>query len=187
MTTSNTGAGKHHGFTLGEMLLALLISSGIFLGAARFFPQLVQNSQRLQQQNVLARDVHQLLLLLEKYIRRAGYCETFPCAGPAVMLSTEGRCLIVRLQTRRYVPGGVSGSLQNDSYGFRWRGMRLETMRGVTTCEGPGWEGLNDPSSLQITQLRFLREQARLAVDITASDGSGVTLQQRHWVLAENL
>lgn len=179
--------GKRHGFTLGEMLLALLISCGIFLGAARFFPHLVRNNWRLQQQTLLAQEVHELLLMLEKNFRRAGYCERPPCARPPVILSADGHCLIVQLQSRRYIPGDVSGSLKNDSYGFRWRDKRLETQRGVTGCDGAGWEGLNDPSSLQITRLRFLRETSRLAVELTASAGPGVTLAQQHWVLAENL
>ncbi|MBS0909992.1 prepilin peptidase-dependent protein [Tatumella sp. JGM118] len=180
-------SGKRHGFTLGEMLLALLISSGIFLGAARFFPHLVRNNGRLQQQTLLAQEVHELLLMLEKHFRRAGYCEKPPCARPPVILSADGRCLIVRLQSRRYVPGEVSGSLKNDSYGFRWRDKRLETQRGVTGCDGSGWEGVNDPASLQIMRLRFLRERSRLGVELTASAGSGVTLTRRHWVLSENL
>lgn len=187
MATQKTRTGKRHGFTLGEMLLALLISSGIFLGAARFFPHLVQNSRRLQQQTLLAQEVHELLLMLEKNFRRAGYCEKPPCARPPVILSADGHCLIVRLQSRRYVPGDISGSLKNDSYGFRWRDKRLETQRGVTGCGGTGWEGVNDPSSLQITRLRFLRERSRLAVELTASAAPGVTLTRRHWVLSENL
>ena len=103
------------------------------------------------------------------------------------MLSADGRCLIVRLQSRRYVPGEVSGSLKNDSYGFRWRDKRLETQRGVEGCDGSGWEGVNDPALLQMTRLRFLRERSRLGVELTASAGSGVTLTRRHWVLSENL
>lgn len=187
ITKQMTYPGKRRGFTLGEMLLALLISSAIFLGAARFFPHLIKNSQRLQQQTLLAQEVRELLLLLEKNFRRAGYCEKSPCARPPVMLSADGHCLIVRLQSRRYVPGDVSGSLKNDSYGYRWRDQRLETQRGVTGCDGAGWEALNDPSSLQITRLRFLRETSRLAVELTASAGPGVTLTRQHWVLTENL
>lgn len=66
MEKERVSPGKRHGFTLGEMLLALLISSGIFLGAARFFPHLVRNNWRLQQQTLLAQEVHELLLMLEK-------------------------------------------------------------------------------------------------------------------------
>lgn len=54
------------GFSLGEMLLAMLLSSLIFLAAGQFFPQLFQQSRRLQQQQQLAQEIDQLMLIFEK-------------------------------------------------------------------------------------------------------------------------
>ncbi len=178
---------KCHGFTLGEMLLAMLLSGIIFMGAAQFFPQLFQQSRRWQQQQLLSQEIHQLLLILEKNLRRAGYCQRSPCAGTPVSISQEGRCLIVRLQERRTFSVTQTPGLHNESYGFRWRAGQIETQRSVKDCDGSGWERLTDPATLQVEELRFLVQPPRVGIDIRASAGPTVNISRQHWLLAENL
>lgn len=175
------------GFTLMEMLLALLISSLLFLGAGRFFPWLLGNSRQLQQQMLLAQELRQVMLTLEKYLRRAGYCEQPPCGQPPVTISSDGQCLVVRLQSRRYVTGGISGALNNDSYAFRLNKSRIETRRGIASCGGEGWESLTDPRNIQITRLHFSRQEKRLAVQLEASGQGQQWRKESHWLRGENL
>lgn len=185
MITDKTS--PQQGFSLIEMLLALLLSSLLFLSAARFFPWLLNNSARLQQQIARAQEVRQLLLTLEKYLRRAGYCEQPPCTGPALSISPTGECLLVRLQSRRYVAGGISGPLINDSYGFRLNNGQIEARRGADSCGGPGWESLTDPQRLPITKLRFQRQGNLLGVDIRTAYDDKRAFAERYWVRGENL
>ncbi|WP_038026914.1 prepilin peptidase-dependent protein [Tatumella saanichensis] len=175
------------GFSLIEMLLALLICSLLFLSAARFFPWLLNNSARLQQQIVRTQEVRQLLLTLEKYLRRAGYCEQPPCVGPALSISPTGECLLVRLQSRRYVAGGVSGPLINDSYGFRLNNGQIEVRRGADSCVGQGWESLTDPQRLPITALRFQRQGNLLGVEIGTANDDKLSFAESYWIRGENL
>lgn len=172
------------GFSLAEMLVALLLCSLMFVTAARFFPWLVSRSIQLQQQIVQAQEVRQLVMTLQKYLRRAGYCEQSPCAGPAVTLSSTGECLLIRLQSRRYVAGGVSGPLINDSYGFRLNNAQIEAQRGAESCDSKGWESLNDPQRLPVNALHFQRQGDLLRVDISAGKPPQV---EHYWLRGENL
>ena len=175
------------GFTLGEMLLALLFTGMIFLAAGQFFPQLFQQSRRLQQQQQLAQEVHQLMLIFEKNLRRAGYCQQAPCIVPAITISQDGHCLIVRGQERRFISAGPGGALHNESYGYRWRAGQIETQRSVTGCQGSGWERLTDPATLQVDELTFIQQVPRIGIHLRVSAGPHVSLQRWHWLLAENL
>lgn len=185
MITDKTS--PQQGFSLIEMLLALLLSSLLFLSAARFFPWLLNNSVQLQQQIIRAQEVRQLLLTLEKYLRRAGYCEQSPCVEPPLTISATGECLLVRLQSRRYVAGGISGPLINDSYGFRLNNAQVEARRGAESCGGQGWESLTDPQRLPITGLRFQRQGDLLGVEIGGGKDDNLSFAERYWVRGENL
>lgn len=175
------------GFTLGEMLLALLFTGIIFLAAGQFFPQLFQQSRRLQQQQQLAQEIHQLILVLEKSLRRAGYCQQAPCVAPPVTISQDGHCLIVRVQERRFISAGQPGGIHNESYGYRWREGQIETQRSVSDCDGSGWERLTDPATLQVDELTFIQQPPRMGIILRVSAGPHISLERRHWLLAENL
>ena len=175
------------GFTLGEMLLALLLTGIIFLAAGQFFPQLFQQTRRLQQQQLLAQEIQQLMLIFEKSLRRAGYCQQAPCILPAITISQDGHCLIVRGQERRQVSAGLAGALHNESYGYRWRAGQIETRRGVTGCQGSGWERLTDPATLQVDELAFSLQAPRIGISIRVSAAPDIRLHRQHWLLAENL
>ena len=175
------------GFTLSEMLLAMLICGVVLLGVAQFFPRLFQQSRQLQQQNLLTQELRQLMLVLEKNLRRAGFCQQSPCAGRGVTVSDQGRCLILRLQERRYPADGRPGGLANESYGYRWRDGSIETQRGVQHCRETGWERLTDPATLRVDALRFESQLPRVGIYLRISSGSGVTVSRQHWLLAENL
>ncbi|MBS0893549.1 prepilin-type N-terminal cleavage/methylation domain-containing protein [Tatumella sp. JGM130] len=142
------------GFTLSEMLLAMLICGVVLLGAAQFFPRLFQQSRQLQQQNLLTQELRQLMLVLEKNLRRAGFCQQSPCAGRGVTVSDQGRCLILRLQERRYPAAAgtaLSGGRQTRRTGQRKLRIPLAGRQyrnsarcaalpgnGLGTADGPG-------------------------------------------------
>lgn len=175
------------GFTLGEMLLALLLSGMIFLAAGKFFPQLFQQSRRLQQHQQLAQEVHQLMLVLEKSLRRAGYCQQAPCIVPTITISQDGHCLILRWQERRSVSASQAGGIYNESYGYRWRDGQIETQRSVVGCQGSGWERLTDPATLQVDELTFILQAPRVGITLRVSAGPYTSFARQHWLLAENL
>lgn len=62
------------GFTLPEMMLALSIGSLIMLGATEVFPKLRKQISILQQHYYLELALSQVMAVLEKDLRRAGFC-----------------------------------------------------------------------------------------------------------------
>ncbi|MDR5616422.1 prepilin-type N-terminal cleavage/methylation domain-containing protein [Arsenophonus sp.] len=65
---------KQQGFSLIEVLISLIISSIVFLAIITLYPLLTQQINRLYQAYHLDIVARQFLLMLEKDVRRSGYC-----------------------------------------------------------------------------------------------------------------
>ena len=156
---------KAAGFSLIEMLIALALSGILMLGALRLLPQLQRQNLQLQNQVRLQEELQQLLEVLEKAIQRAGYCHGV-CQGAALVLQAD--CLLVRWDENSN--GRWEGPEHEESewYGYRVRQQRLETQRGVASCEGNGWESLSDPATIIINEHLFTRGQQQVMLTISA-------------------
>lgn len=180
---------RAQGFTLLEVLIALAVGSVLMLGATRTLPLLVQHTQRLLMQAQLQEELQQIAWRLEKALRRAGYCNGH-CSGPALSIRPPpSACLLLRWDENSNGRWEGVGRDNSEFWGYRLRAGNLEMQRGVASCEGPGWEKLNDPRQIAISQFTIARHahQLRLVLSAFAVAWPAVTLTLEQQVSAENL
>lgn len=179
---------KAHGFTLLETLIALAVGSVLMLGATRLLPLLQGQNLRLMMQVQLNEELLQIMQTLEKVIRRAGYCHG-DCHGPAFSLQSAGSCLLLRWDENSNGKWEAAGRDDSELYGFRLRADSLEMQRGVSSCQGGGWERLNDPRMIGIRAFRVTRAQRQVKITLGGYAKLLPTVTQRveHWLTAENL
>ncbi|MFS1581893.1 MAG: prepilin-type N-terminal cleavage/methylation domain-containing protein [Candidatus Arsenophonus phytopathogenicus] len=79
---------KQQGVSLIEVLISLIISSIVFLAIITLYPLLTQQINRLYQAYHLDIVARQFLLMLEKDVRRSGYCFG-DCVGVALKISEK--------------------------------------------------------------------------------------------------
>lgn len=89
------------GFTLPEVMLALVFGSVIALGAAKTYPLLRQQNVAVGQHFRLESTLRQLAFGIEKDLRRAGFCAG-QCAGRPLLIGQAGGQL--RYRRLRYHP-----------------------------------------------------------------------------------
>lgn len=179
---------KAGGFTLLETLVALAVGSVLMLGATRTLPLLQQQNLRLLMQVQLNDELQQIVQTLEKAVRRAGYCHG-SCRGAGFSLHAGGSCLLMRWDENSNGKWEAAERDDSDLYGYRLRAGSLEMQRGVSHCEGGGWERLNDPRLIGISRFRIERVEQRVKIVIGAYAiaAPGVTQRVEHWLTAENL
>ena len=154
---------KAAGFSLMEMLLAMALSGILMLGALRLLPHLQRQNLQLQSQVRLREELQQMLNVLEKALRRAGYCHG-ACQGEPLII--QRTCLLVRWDENSN--GRWEGPEQGESewYGYRLHNQRLEMQRGVVSCEGSGWESLSDPATISVNELAFTQRQQQVTLTL---------------------
>lgn len=180
---------KVQGFTLLEMLMAMAIGSVLMLLAARTLPQLQAQNLRLMMQAQLHEDLQQIMHTLEKAVRRAGYCHG-NCSDTAQRgMHISAGCLLVRWDENSNGRWEAPGREDSEVYGYRLRGTSLEMQRGVTDCQGGGWERLNDPHRVGIRAFQVIKtgRQIKLSLRGFAQRDPRIARDLEHWLTAENL
>lgn len=177
---------KQAGFGLMEMMIAMALSGILMLGALRLLPHLQRQNIQLQSQMRLQEELQQIMSVLEKAIRRAGYCHGF-CQGTPLII--QQRCLLIRWDENSN--GRWEGPEHEESewYGYRLRNQRLEIQRGVSSCNGSGWESLSDPATLTIGELAFTRvgQQVKVTLGGESSGFSTSALRLQSIISTHNL
>ncbi len=143
------------GFTLTELLIAMLISALLLPGVSRFLPLLTASNLRQLMALQLWDEMQLLAFTLEKVIRRAGYCHG-TCRGKGLKIPSEG-CLLIRWDGKSNGRWAGPASGESDYYGYRLRAGNLEAQRGVENCQGSGWEKLNDPSTIKVSTFSLVQ------------------------------
>ncbi|WP_245956847.1 prepilin peptidase-dependent protein [Edaphovirga cremea] len=156
-----SSSAKLRGFTLPEVMLALSVGSMVMLSAAKTYPLLRQQSQDMGQRFRLDQLLRQTALMIEKDIKRAGFCQGDDCQGEALRIGNvageaANSCLIVAYDLNRNGHWEGSGHPESDYFGFRLRQQALEVQRGVTQCQGNGWEKLLDPEEVIVSAFTLL-------------------------------
>lgn len=180
---------NQRGFTLMEILVALAIGSVLMLGAARTLPLLQQQNVRMLLQVQLNEELQQMLHTLEKSLRRAGYCHG-QCGGEGLKIAGSGEsCILLRWDENSNGKWEGVGREDSDFYGYRLRAGNLEMQRGVADCNGPGWESLNDPRVIRISEFRVSRKERQIRVRLSgfATGAPGITFSRERWLMADNL
>ena len=97
---------SERGFSLLEVLIAMVISSILLLSAARFLPALQREILQNTRQLVLEDELWQRIYTVAKHLQRAGYCRG-NCIGEGLMISAAGDCVIGTIfRQRRPMPLG---------------------------------------------------------------------------------
>ncbi len=150
------------GFTLPEVMLALVFGSMIVLGAAKTYPLLRQQNVAVGQHFRLESTLRQLAFGIEKDLRRAGFCAG-QCAGRPLLIGqaageAAGSCVIVAYDIARSGQWLTSGE-DAGYFGYRLRNGGLEGQRGVSQCDGGGWERLLDQDEVRIERFHVAIER----------------------------
>lgn len=154
---------QNPGFTLPEMLLALSIGSVIMLAAAQVYPRLRWQSDQLGQRYRLEQALRQLAFVMEKDLRRAGFCNG-QCQGNSWFIGQFNgeqpqSCVIVSYDLNRNGVWEGNGSNNPESFGYRLRQGAIETQRGISDCQGNGWSRLTDAAEIRISDLSIALQQ----------------------------
>lgn len=150
------------GFSLLEMLLALMLSSLILIGAISFFPTLQMQLLQTYHLYRLEQAMRSGISGLVKDIRRAGFimADIRPTAVSPLVINSAKNCIIIRYDLDRsgiweYYSGDAKNS---DIFVYRFNKNNLEYRTGVPSCTGTGWEKIFDPAEVKVTQ--FSLEQS---------------------------
>ncbi|MDW8845646.1 prepilin peptidase-dependent protein [Erwinia sp. MMLR14_017] len=179
---------KESGFSLMEMLVALAVSSVLLVGAARVLPALQCHNLQTLMRFQLHEEIQLMMARLQKAVIRAGYCKG-ECAGAALHIAESGRCFLVRWDENSNGRWEGTGSAESDLYGYRFRQGSLEMQRGVDNCEGSGWERLNDPATVMLSDFHIIQhdKQIRLAISAFARAFPRQSVTLERWITAGNL
>lgn len=168
---------KQQGFSLIEVLISLIISSIVFLAIITLYPLLTQQINRLYQAYHLDIVARQFLLMLEKDVRRSGYCFG-DCVGVALKISEkrgEAKHSCIHLIYDYNLDGKWQKATDETSDFFIYRIHRgkLEIHRSGVDCEGQGWINLFDPKQIIVSQFALkeviMDEKRFLAVFLSLS------------------
>lgn len=140
------------GFTLPEVLLALLLSALVLTGASRAFPALQGSTLGIASRLTATQELNQLAAALGKSLQRAGYCAG-ECQGAGLTISPDAACLYVVWDDNH------NGRWEAAEFrGYRLRAGNIEVHPGAGSCATPGgWERISDPANLVIERWQVAR------------------------------
>lgn len=174
---------KIDGFSLLEMLIAMAISAVVMLSTGRFLPLLLAENAGVLQQAQLRQELQQIMVTLEKAVRRAGYCHG-ECGSGALKISEH--CLLLRWDENSNGKWEGVSYAESDYYGYRLRQQQLEMQRGVDQCQSAGWERLSDPAFMTVEQFGISQQGAQIRIVLQGRAGRWLETVES-WVEGANL
>ncbi|EMI5491444.1 prepilin peptidase-dependent protein [Providencia stuartii] len=162
------------GFSLIETLVAMSISSLVCIAAISVFPTLIKQVHQSYIQYQIDRDARQVLINMEKDLRRIGYCSRVSCQGEAIKIDAKflsrypNSCIIFAYDqnlsgTWRPVRGR---NKESDFFGYRLNDKKLESNRNVMDCDGNRWQSLFDPLMIKVSSLKFVWHEVQSLLEI---------------------
>jgi len=173
------------GFSLIEVLIALTLGAILLLSAERLLPLLWQQSAAMEQRYWVREEIQRLLLLVEKAVRRAGFCQGNHCGGVSMEIKDEGKCLLLRWDDNANGQWEGPGHSHSDYFGYRHRGLAIEYARGVADCRTGQWSRLTQPAQVQVIDFRVKALAQQVDIQLTLKAGK-YTLSRQHRVNREN-
>lgn len=172
---------NQYGYSLLETLCAMVAGSMVLLAGVQLLPLLQRQHQQMKQQLALTGQLDMLLWMMEKELHRDGFSRQ--CTAPPALIVGQhrgepaGSCFIVHYDF--YHAGRDSGRWMSDSMGYRLHGGALESQRGVSSCNQPGWVKWHEPGSLVIRQLQITGLAGGYRITLVASLRAAPGIQQR--------
>ncbi|ACT08015.1 conserved hypothetical protein [Dickeya chrysanthemi Ech1591] len=146
------------GFTLPEVMLAMVLSSVTMLALAQLLPLLRTQMQDSASLIRLEHLLSQTLFGIEKDIRRAGFCAG-RCQGASLTLETgasrQVSCLTVAYDVNRNGRWETGEQSEPEFFSYRLRGGALEVQTGGSRCQGNRWEKLLDPDEITVDRFEI--------------------------------
>lgn len=161
MLTLLSDSKEQGGFSLIEMMLAMLFSSMMMVSVAAMYPQLQRQSMDMYRLYRLEQSMRQVLLTLEKDMRRSGFLFS---SGQSSVHPTKriylgahpqasaNSCIIIQYDLNHNGTIDSPQSSAAEQFGYRWLNDVIEQSRGVENCNGSGWDKLLDQSEIIITR-----------------------------------
>ncbi|PHM66511.1 peptidase [Xenorhabdus stockiae] len=156
---------KQSGFSLLEVLVAMLVGSVIFIAMAKTYPVLSSQILDLYRQYRLHYLVNRVVHMMEKDLRRAGYClNRKQCKGEPLVIQNKqaesiNSCFIIAFDLNLNNRWEEPEHAASEFFGYRLNNRILEWKRGAVNCQDNGWERLFDPKEVNID--KFHLEQSR--------------------------
>ena len=177
--------GHQRGFSLAEVLVALAIGSVLLLSTSRFLPAIQAAVLRQTQGLALEDELWQRVYTVAKHLQRAGYCRGV-CSGQPLILDKEGSCVLVQWDANGNGHWDPASSSAPEQFGFRLQSAALETLRGVTSCEGKNWARITEPSSIQVQAFQVERlQRPGFAPQLTVTLSAALTNNPRQSATAQ--
>lgn len=165
---------NQRGFSLLEVLIAMLIGSVLLISAAKFLPGLQRAMIAQTRKQALDDEVWQRVYTVAKHLQRAGFCRG-ECQGSPLVINAQGLCVIVQWDGNANGKWDRTPSDESDQTGFRLQDGALETLRGADSCSGKGWEKMTDPRLLNITRFSVAqRKHSGFADELTVTLAASV-------------
>lgn len=165
----------NRGFSLFEMLLAIILTSVISISMVSFYSQFYAAIVRIYLQSSLEEATDHVLSSLMKDLRRAGFIAnaTNLRSKSAIEISDSGNCIVLRydLTARgewRYEPNDPQLS---DVFSYRYHNNSLDYRTGIEHCGGslPRWEKLFDPNKIKVSDFRAKQHPHYIEIRITVA------------------
>ncbi|AYA42122.1 prepilin peptidase-dependent protein [Xenorhabdus nematophila] len=158
---------KQAGFSLLEVVVAMLISSVIFIAMTKTYPVLSGQILDLYRKYRLHYLVNRTVYLVEKDIRRAGYCrERTQCEGAPLVIKNKptesvNSCIIVAFDLNLNDRWEKPEHIESEFFGYRLNNRLLEWKRGAGDCQENSWERLFDPKEVVIDTFHLEKSQTK--------------------------
>lgn len=174
------------GFTLVELLIALLISSLLFIGLISMYFSTVQHGGKMLNTNRLYEQLSAAMELMSGDIRRAGYwaqastdvgtsANTNPFMASGVRLTISGgNCILFVFDNNADATfPSINNGTDDERYGYRLRNGAIQARPSTapfdcaaTTAE---WENITDPNLITVTNLTFTQTQKSVSVGTSSN------------------
>lgn len=176
--------------SLMEVVLIALLGSGVLLSASQLFIQLRVQYQQLHVYRQQQEAITQLLDVIEKDVKRAGYCagrcqhDIPPIKIDALSGEAPASCLLVSYDL------DSNGRLQaeNELFAYRLRHGALESGRGVADCQGGQWRKISDERQWWVNHFLITHKDQHYQLHISLSPlrHKERRVSQTRWIVPPN-
>lgn len=160
---------KMSGFTLVEIMIALLINALLFAAVITIFTAVMKHYREFKLINQLDTQLQTVVSLMANDIRRAGYWSgasgdiglgqnNNPFMASGTDITASGNCILFTYdRNQNGTLPSISSSIDDERYGYRLSNMTILTRPPGAgfSCSATDWENFTDPNVIQVTSLTF--------------------------------
>lgn len=181
---------KRFGFTLVELMIALVVSAILFTAMTAVFTANMKQYQKTMNIDRLNQQLESVLSLMSQDIRRAGYWSNasgdigtntnnnpFVAAATDISVNAAKNCILFTYDHNKSgaLPAINSGT-DDDRYGYQLSGgaIQIRPVSGSFSCAATNWENMTDTNVVNITALVFTLNTSTVT---TGPGTQGITIR----------